>query len=803
MIGNLTFDKASMNISYFLYTIKIIGHNNNRISRPDFVEEMATFIGVPAQRNGKENRTAYNKSKLPRYFGFVDIDVGNENTTFLVLTNRGKKLINYIGEKEDANPNERFYILHDDREKFIDLIFDSVIFDSFGKNNSGAEQSNTDVEPPKIIFKSLLDLKRATAEEIGYIIFGLNKALFNTYEDAISKIKENRAISKYDYSRQMEEWNVTNIINDFKLINIFTNENIKLLTSVKDDEIEKVFFYLNPTLSERHLSQISSLNPIYQPLRMFIYTNTNNETIKDWVNNAVLGSVSDNSYIYSYRENDKFIGEHDGNKFSPGLFEKALLKAFQNEKRNVFVLIEGTTEEQTHNLLGKYGVLLKRIDDLSDDKHGWSKESLKDNDVYNYIVENYSSFKRIAPDGEIYIPSNIQIVGTVIMDNLKNDRQFDYEFTRCLVRETKEELVEVNFDDEDRIENGKNILLYGVPGSGKSWTIEHEYCNENDKIERLVFHPDYTNADFIGQILPVVDPTDGQVTYEFTAGPFTQILYDAYRNPKQSYVLIIEEINRGNAPAIFGDIFQLLDRLVEEKSIEGIKYPIGTSEYGITNENVAKIIYGNGRRKIRIPSNLSIIGTMNTSDQNVFTLDTAFQRRWRMRLIENNFDNVRPSLANAKILDTTVSWERFCETINTIIIGNKAKLASAEDKRLGVYFIHENDLVFDDKALPEENYENLLDEYNELLKKERFKNLSDLEKSRLENIREALLQNRVFPEKVIKYLWDDAFKFNPEALFDTTDMDNLEKVIRTFVYNTGDDRFKIFKQSVQLSLIQN
>lgn len=355
--------------------------------------------------------------------------------------------------------------------------------------------------------------------------------------------------------------------------------------------------------------------------------------------------------------------------------------------------------------------------------------------------------------------------------------------------------------EASRVTGGNNTLLYGVPGSGKSWTIEHEYCDENDKIERLVFHPDYTNSDFIGQILPVVDSEDGQVTYEFTPGPFTNILNEAYRNPQQSYVLIIEEINRGNAPAIFGDVFQLLDRLIEEKVVEGVTYPAGTSEYGITNENVAEVVYEDSKRKVRIPSNLSIIGTMNTSDQNVFTLDTAFQRRWRMRLIENNFDNVRSSLANAKILDTTVTWKTFCETVNTIIVGNKAKLASAEDKRLGVYFIHENDLKFDERALPKDGYSNLLEEYNELIKREQQENFSGEDKDRLYEIREALIQNRVFPEKVIKYLWDDAFKFNPEALFDTTDMDNLEKVIRTFVYNNGNERFKIFKQNVRSTLI--
>ena len=351
----------------------------------------------------------------------------------------------------------------------------------------------------------------------------------------------------------------------------------------------------------------------------------------------------------------------------------------------------------------------------------------------------------------------------------------------------------------ERLSGGTNILLYGVPGSGKSWTIEHEYCHVGSVVERLVFHPDYTNADFIGQILPVVD-AEKQVTYEFTPGPFTTILRDAYMHPMREYILIIEEVNRGNAPAIFGEVFQLLDRTVEPKTVEGITYPVGTSEYGITHKYMAEKIYGDPSHKVRIPSNLSIVGTMNTSDQNVFTLDTAFQRRWRMRLIENNFDNVRASLANAQILDTEVTWKTFCEKINAIIAGNKAKMASAEDKRLGVYFVHENDVTFDQRAVPSEGYTSLLTEYNDLLRAEATGDMPEDKKQRLAIIREALMHNRMFPEKVIKYLWDDAFKFNPEALFDTDNMESLEQVIRTFVYSMGRERFKIFKPTVRASL---
>jgi len=132
---------------------------------------------------------------------------------------------------------------------------------------------------------------------------------------------------------------------------------------------------------------------------------------------------------------------------------------------------------------------------------------------------------------------------------------------------------------------GRNILLYGVPGSGKSYTIKQEYCDDEERMERVVFHPDYTYSDFVGQILPNV--TEKMVNYEFKPGPFTRLLKKAYDNPSIEFFLIIEEINRGNAPAIFGDIFQLLDR--NDK---------GESEYSISNTDIAKIVYGDETRKV-------------------------------------------------------------------------------------------------------------------------------------------------------------------------------------------------------------
>lgn len=321
-----------------------------------------------------------------------------------------------------------------------------------------------------------------------------------------------------------------------------------------------------------------------------------------------------------------------------------------------------------------------------------------------------------------------------------------------------------------RKSTGENILLYGVPGSGKSWTIEHEYCDDEKCMERLVFHPDYMYSDFVGQILPVVKKDDEgheRVRYEFKPGPFTKILKKAYEDPQKSYYLVIEEINRGNAPAIFGEIFQLLDRMDEDK--DGFKK--GTSEYGITNENIALEVYGDPDMKVRIPANLSILGTMNTSDQNVFTLDTAFQRRWIMRMIKNSF--VKHKYANNPILDTSVSWKQFCEAINEEIL-RRNNVTSSEDKRLGAYFVSADDLVY----------------------------VKTQDGASEKQIMDAKHKNARFAEKVIKYLWDDAFKFSHPDTFDTRRYKSLEMVIDAFNTSTGDDRFKVYHENLRKLILE-
>lgn len=298
-----------------------------------------------------------------------------------------------------------------------------------------------------------------------------------------------------------------------------------------------------------------------------------------------------------------------------------------------------------------------------------------------------------------------------------------------------------------------NILLYGVPGCGKSHKVEEEYeskiTTEKNKI-RVVFHPDYTYSDFVGQLLPVLKEVENaqgvkeeKLQYEFVLGHFTQILKTAYAEPDQQCLLIIEELNRGNAPAIFGEIFQLLDRNDD-----------GKSKYSIYNRDISMALYEKPLEPIKLPSNLTIVATMNTSDQNVFTMDTAFQRRWQMKHIPNRFtgesldkktiNHVAKHLPNSEI-----SWGAFAQTVNKKMHTANLGFGGTEDKSLGVYFATDNDL-------------------------------DDAER---------------FAEKVLKYLWDDAFKLGRKELFNDCSQ-GLSAVIEAYEDAKGDPLKKVLVPEV-------
>lgn len=297
---------------------------------------------------------------------------------------------------------------------------------------------------------------------------------------------------------------------------------------------------------------------------------------------------------------------------------------------------------------------------------------------------------------------------------------------------------------ESTIRGGHNRVVYGTPGCGKSYYVENVYLprlgvDVKNNMIRTTFYQDYTNTEFVGQILPKVQ-SDKSVTYEFNPGPFSLALKKAIEQPNTPVALVIEELNRGNAASIFGDIFQLLDR-----------FENGKSQYEITNVNIQdylnrcfadqNLVFD----RICIPANLYIIATMNTSDQNVFTLDTAFKRRWQFEKIRNVFEPTHKYKGYYVPGMDGVTWEQLVNGINEFII-NRPDDLSTEDKLIGVYFIEKDTLC------------EKIEECGDAAKKLRF------------------------AYKLFEYLWDDVAKFAHSEWFGA-DIKSLDQLIDQYMEN--------------------
>lgn len=719
-MGKIVMPKNSALLNEIESVLKIYYEANDWIPNDLYKTRLKALIG-----DDQYSSSYTKKAQITSYFGFtVWQDIRNPQS-LRRITPSGKQMYEAL-QKNDT-------------EKVQEVLLEALEQVKFGRDNYGCPDSNTDIEPPTLFIRAILDLGYLTYREFAWLLWKLEDLGAN-YTDSLQELRGLRSRGPIQLGDEANKYA------DCKPIMILVRWGF-----LAEDESA------NAT-NGKHIVIADEVLKKYQPrLRNLKIYNID----KDIIDASSFDFGNDNN-------------EDDNEK---------KFRAWMAKQ----VTVNGTP--CTASMISNNCSALKKVCSLMEIAEYPDLESIfeiVDMDVFvevKNIIQSHPDYE------EVNKACNNRFLSTGLKwyEKFLNEMLQDVSSGDSSEQDEKEEI-----DLEAiRLSTGENVLLYGVPGSGKSWTIEHEYCKPGSVIERLVFHPDYTYSDFIGQILPAV-AEDGQVSYKFTPGPFTNILRESYHNPGTEYILIIEEINRGNAPAIFGEVFQLLDRKVEILDIDDDGFPVGTSEYGITNMNIAEEMYGKDRKteKVRIPSNLSIIGTMNTSDQNVFTLDTAFQRRWDMRLIENDFANVDSTLADAEILDTTVTWRNFCVEINKIVVGNSARMTSAEDKRLGAYFVHLRDLKFND-AMGD------LKEYDALRKKESKGTLTPEEKTQIAVIRDAMRQNRKFPEKVIKYLWDDAFKFNREVIFEVTEYQSLEQVIRAFMYAKGLERFKVFKDNVR------
>jgi MoxR-like ATPase len=226
----------------------------------------------------------------------------------------------------------------------------------------------------------------------------------------------------------------------------------------------------------------------------------------------------------------------------------------------------------------------------------------------------------------------------------------------------------------------QNRIFFGCPGTGKSYKVTEITKNyPKRQWERVTFHPEYDYSSFVGTFKPTSskDETGKDIIkYEFVPQAFTDMYVKAWKDPENPYFLLIEEINRGNCAEIFGDIFQLLDRNAnyEVAPSQELKKHL-VKEFGNdTHEGIAK--------GLKLPPNLSLLATMNTSDQSLFPMDSAFKRRWEWQYVPIDYEDAEKQ--EIRIGEKTYSWASFLKIINEKIYN----ITESEDKQMGNRFVN-------------------------------------------------------------------------------------------------------------------
>ena len=319
----------------------------------------------------------------------------------------------------------------------------------------------------------------------------------------------------------------------------------------------------------------------------------------------------------------------------------------------------------------------------------------------------------------------------------------------------------------------KNLLVFGAPGTGKSYYLDEKIKQMRMDLKcdveyvRTTFYDGYTYGKFVGCYRPAPEETTSkvdivyasqtgeafvnktQISYEFNAGPFAEMLLKAYiskaRGENKKYVIIIEELNRADAASVFGDIFQILDRDNNGVSTYSIKPVLEFLNY--LNSNLIDVIDGD-LSEIKLPDNLYIWATMNSADQNVHMLDSAFKRRWSflyMPLDQGAKTGKRahiwlPVENNGKYENHCFYWDELRKGINKAILDT----GFDEDRCIGYWFFNDEEMT-----QIKEYSKGLID----------MANNADQTNCHITNMPNPLC------DKLMSYLRQDVFRNNPTRFF--------------------------------------
>ncbi len=349
---------------------------------------------------------------------------------------------------------------------------------------------------------------------------------------------------------------------------------------------------------------------------------------------------------------------------------------------------------------------------------------------FAYFI-NSNNEKRIPSLGTLFSHHNVQQGDIVCLESRQNENDISYFICFYKKGEIKvnpaaiyfsriePDLKNVSFNSNQKFDSLQQIF-YGAPGTGKSHKIKEEVDKKGLPCIRTTFHPDSDYSTFVGAYKPTtVDvpvmtiigkeqvPVDNakpekKIVYKFVPQAFLKAYTEAWKNLDKPFYLIIEEINRGNCAQIFGDLFQLLDRNDEGYSDYEIspdediqKFLQTDKKYGfaaLTDEQKETIPENILTGEImKLPNNLHIWATMNTSDQSLFPIDSAFKRRWDWEYLPiYNAEKGWKIEVNSKLYDWWIFLKKINEKIGTY--------THSEDKKLGYFFCKPQDGIIDEKT---------------------------------------------------------------------------------------------------------
>ncbi|WP_163582816.1 AAA family ATPase [Gracilibacillus saliphilus] len=375
--------------------------------------------------------------------------------------------------------------------------------------------------------------------------------------------------------------------------------------------------------------------------------------------------------------------------------------------------INGTVITLSKELESKYGVSSERIHDLNHPLY-MSVIQGNPNEVGKLFEVEESFFNRVETE---------MVEPFLTVDQVRENGQ----------------VYESPTEDPKEHHLAHNRIIFGSPGTGKSFELEGErkaYFGSN--YERVTFHPNYSYGQFVGTYKPKPISGTNDITYELVPGPLLRLLAKALKFENRNYVLVVEEINRANTAAVFGDIFQLLDRNDDGES----EYKIMVSEEVKTYLN-EKAHYTLENNELFLPDNFYIWATMNTADQGVTPMDSAFKRRFDFEYIgiDDNQDEIEGITVTIPTFGA-IDWNTFRVKLNEFLLSNVRNMK--EDKLIGPFFIKE--------AI-------LKDEH-------RFK--------------------EAFKNKLLMYLSEDVLKTNKSVLFNKT-APSFSKILEIYKKESADE----------------